>query len=86
MADIVAATAHSNWLIETKRASEVASEEVQAKAKAGTTWCSHASNNSVRHGGLPWRYLLIGCRSETDYAKTARIQMFREILRCAIDW
>lgn len=57
--DFVAATAECHWLIETKRASDVASDEVQAKAAAGTTWCNHASNYSVRHGGLPWRYLLV---------------------------
>ena len=57
--DFVAVTMECNWLLETKQASQVASDEVQAKAKAGSTWCSHASNYSVRHGGLPWRYLLI---------------------------
>ncbi|MBK6660609.1 MAG: DEAD/DEAH box helicase family protein [Proteobacteria bacterium] len=57
--DFVAATREYNWLLETKRVSDMATEEVQAKARAGALWCTHASNYSVRHGGLPWRYLLI---------------------------
>jgi type III restriction enzyme len=57
--DFVAATREFNWLLETKRVSDMATEEVQAKARAGSLWCTHASNYSVRHGGLPWKYLLI---------------------------
>ncbi len=57
--DFVAATADASWLIETKRVADMASEEVQAKAKAANTWCTNASNYAVRNGGRPWRYLLI---------------------------
>ena len=57
--DFVAATADSHWLVETKRASDITAEEVQAKAKAATTWCTNASNYTVRYGGNPWQYLLI---------------------------
>ena len=57
--DFVAATADASWLIETKRVADMASEEVQAKAKAANTWCTNASNYAVRNGGRPWRYVLI---------------------------
>lgn len=57
--DFVAATPDSNLLIETKKAADLDSKEVQAKAKAAVDWCAHASDYSVRYGGKPWRYLLI---------------------------
>jgi type III restriction enzyme len=57
--DFVAATPDTNLLIETKKAADVDSEEVQAKAKAAVDWCAHASAYSALHGGRPWRYLLI---------------------------
>lgn len=57
--DFVAATPDANLLIETKKAADVDSDEVQAKAKAAVEWCAHASAYSARHGAKPWRYLLI---------------------------
>ena len=57
--DFVAATSASNLLIETKKAMDVDSEDVKAKAKAALEWCAHASEYSARHGGKPWRYVLI---------------------------
>ncbi|MGH6626336.1 MAG: DEAD/DEAH box helicase family protein [Burkholderiaceae bacterium] len=57
--DFVAATSDANLLIETKKAADVDSDEVQAKAKAAVEWCAHASAYSAKHRGKPWRYLLI---------------------------
>ncbi|MBI3683699.1 MAG: hypothetical protein HY235_25270, partial [Acidobacteria bacterium] len=57
--DFVAATSETNLLIETKRAMDVDSDDVKAKAKAAVAWCAHASDYSAKHGGKPWRYLLI---------------------------
>jgi type III restriction enzyme len=30
-----------------------------AKANAATEWCTHASAHEKKHGGKPWKYLLI---------------------------
>ena len=57
--DFVASTLAANLLIETKKAMDIDSDEVKAKAKAAVEWCAHASDYSTRHGGKPWRYLLI---------------------------
>lgn len=57
--DFVAATSDANLLIETKKAADVGSDEVQAKAKAAVEWCAHASAYSAKHRDKPWRYLLI---------------------------
>ena len=57
--DFVAATADANLLIETKKAMDIDSEDVKAKARAAVEWCAYASDYSGRHGGKPWWYLLI---------------------------
>ena len=57
--DFVASTLTANLLIETKKAMDIDSEDVKAKAKAAVVWCAHASDYSAQYGGKPWRYLLI---------------------------
>ena len=57
--DFVAATSEAHLLIETKKAMDVDADEVKAKAGAAVQWCAHASAYATRHGGKPWRYLLI---------------------------
>ncbi|HJV81330.1 DEAD/DEAH box helicase [Noviherbaspirillum sp.] len=57
--DFVAATIDANLLIETKKAMDIDTAEVQNKAKAAVIWCKQASEYSTKHGGKPWRYLLI---------------------------
>ena len=57
--DFVAATSAANLLIETKKAMDIESDDVKAKAKEAVEWCAHASDYSAKHGGKPWRYLLI---------------------------
>lgn len=57
--DFVATTSDANLLIETKKAIDVNTDDVQAKAKAAVEWCKHATSYSQQHGGKPWRYLLI---------------------------
>ena len=58
--DFVAATSATNFLIETKKAMDMNSDDVTAKAKAAVQWCVHASDYSAtKHGGKPWQYLLI---------------------------
>ena len=57
--DFVATTASYNLMIETKKAMDMNSAEVKAKAAAAFEWCKHASDYSHKHGGKPWKYLLI---------------------------
>ncbi len=57
--DFVAATVAANLLIKTKKAMDVNTDDVRAKAKAAVAWCTHATDYSTQHGGKPWRYLLI---------------------------
>jgi type III restriction enzyme len=57
--DFVAATSAANLLIETKKAMDIDSADVKAKANAAVVWCANASAYSAMHGGKPWRYLLI---------------------------
>ncbi len=57
--DFVAATAEYNLLIETKAVKDMEATDVKAKADAAVIWCKNASDNSIKYGGKPWRYLLI---------------------------
>jgi len=57
--DFVAETEAVIYMVETKAASSMSDAEVVAKRNAGATWCRHASEHAAKHGGKPWRYLLI---------------------------
>ena len=57
--DFVASTENVNLLIETKKAGDMETVEVQAKAQAAATWCSHATAYATANGAKGWRYLLI---------------------------
>ena len=57
--DFVVETLDRKFLVETKAANEMDDPEVLAKAEAATTWCRHASEYAVQHGGKAWTYLLI---------------------------
>ena len=57
--DFAAAASEMNLLIETKRAADMQTEEVQTKARAAAVWCAHASTYAAANGSKPWRYLLI---------------------------
>ena len=57
--DFVASTDTYNLIIETKKASDIETPDVQAKAAAAKAWCKNASEYSQKHGGKPWEYLLI---------------------------
>jgi len=57
--DFAASTGKFNLLIETKKASDMETDEVQSKARAAMTWCAHASHYAEQYGQKQWRYLLI---------------------------
>jgi type III restriction enzyme len=57
--DFVAETATEIYMVETKMARDMESDEVQQKAKAALKYCSGASGHTAVNGGKPWKYLLI---------------------------
>jgi type III restriction enzyme len=57
--DFVAEVADAVYMIEAKRVTDLNTPEVKAKRVAGVRWCMHATDYLRRHGGKPWRYLLI---------------------------
>lgn len=57
--DFVVETADCIYLIETKRADEIPSNEVQSKAQAALKYCNYATEYTAEHGGKQWKYVLI---------------------------
>jgi type III restriction enzyme len=57
--DFVVETEDSIYLVETKRADEVESNEVQSKAQAALQYCKYATEYTAEYGGKPWKYVLI---------------------------
>ncbi len=57
--DFVVETTDCKYLCEPKRADQIPADEVQAKARAATTWCQHATEHAKNYGGKPWRYMLV---------------------------
>lgn len=62
--DFVVETANAKYLCEPKRADQIQTEDVQAKARAAVRWCQYASRHEADHsdGGDAtkcWHYLLI---------------------------
>ncbi|WP_458735655.1 DEAD/DEAH box helicase [Zobellella taiwanensis] len=57
--DFVVETKDAFLLMEPKKATEVDSPEVQAKARAAVRWCFYANEHAKQHGGKTWHYVLI---------------------------
>ena len=61
--DFVVETAKAKFLCEPKRADQMRTDEVQAKARAAVQWCQYASRHEAEHAdgaaAKLWRYLLI---------------------------
>lgn len=57
--DFVAETQDSIYMLEPKARNDLSDGEVQAKKDAAVKWCLHATEHNAKHGGKPWRYLLI---------------------------
>ncbi|OGS24857.1 MAG: type III restriction endonuclease subunit R [Elusimicrobia bacterium RIFOXYB2_FULL_50_12] len=57
--DFVVETKTAKYLCEPKAADELQDADVQAKARAATQWCAHATEHEKKHNGKPWIYLLI---------------------------
>ena len=57
--DFVAETADTIYMLEPKMRKEMEDPEVIAKKDSAVPWCRHATEHNAKHGGKPWRYLLI---------------------------
>lgn len=57
--DFVVETIDAIYLIETKKAVDVATSEVQEKAKAALVYCKNATACTTKNDGKPWKYILL---------------------------
>lgn len=57
--DFVAETDNIIYLIETKKEKDIPTDEVQAKAQAALLYCRQATEYTTKHGGKPWKYVLL---------------------------
>jgi len=57
--DFVAETVETMLMLESKASTQMDDPIVLAKKEAALNWCANGSDHSQRHGGKPWRYLLI---------------------------
>ena len=57
--DFVAETDDWILMIETKAGGMMNNAEIEAKQNAGVQWCAHATAHAQKHGGKPWKYVLI---------------------------
>ncbi|MGJ5029106.1 DEAD/DEAH box helicase [Bradyrhizobium sp. HKCCYLS2038] len=57
--DFVAETRDRIFMLEPKAANQMTDSEVLAKRDAAVSWCKHASDHALGHGGKPWTYALI---------------------------
>lgn len=57
--DFVAEDADAIYMVEVKAVDEMTDPVVLAKKDVAALWCGRATDFSAKHGGKPWRYLLI---------------------------
>lgn len=57
--DFVVETADSIYLVETKKESDISTDDVQQKAKAALEYCHNATEFTTKNNGKPWKYLLL---------------------------
>jgi type III restriction enzyme len=57
--DFVAETADTIYMMEPKARNDMEDGEVLEKKAAAIKWCQNATEHNAKHGGKPWRYLLI---------------------------
>lgn len=70
--DFIVETADAIYMVETKAATNVSTDEVQQKKAAAEEYCRHASEFTAENGGKPWRYILlphdiIDCTASFEY-------------------
>ena len=57
--DFVVETNNKIYMIETKKKSDLHTEEVKMKATAAKIWCETATNFNRKNGGKSWEYVLL---------------------------
>ena len=57
--DFIVETADVIYMVETKAATNVSTDEVQQKKAAAEEYCRHASEFTAENGGKPWKYVLL---------------------------
>lgn len=57
--DFVAECTDAIYMVETKKAKDIETTDVQEKKKAALEYCKHATEFTTQHGGKPWKYVLI---------------------------
>jgi len=57
--DFVAETSDVIFMLEPKASNQMEDPIVMAKKEAALKWCAHASDHAQKHGGKPWRYVLV---------------------------
>lgn len=57
--DFAAETSDTIFMMEPKSRKDMEDGEVLAKRDAAVQWCGHATEHAQKHGGKPWKYLLI---------------------------
>ncbi len=57
--DFIVETEDCIYMVETKAAKDVSSEEVLLKKQAAEEYCRHATEYTTENGGKPWKYVLM---------------------------
>lgn len=57
--DFVVETNNIIYLIETKKAGDISSEDVQQKSAAALEYCKNATEYTTKNNGKPWKYILL---------------------------
>ena len=57
--DFIVETEDCIYMVETKAANELSSEEVLMKKTAACEYCRHATEYTMENGGKPWKYVLL---------------------------
>ena len=57
--DFIVETVEAIYMCETKAERDIDNKDVQDKAKAARRYCDIAGDHATRHGGKPWRYIII---------------------------
>ena len=57
--DFVAETEEVIYMLEPKARNEIDNPQVLAKKDVAVQWCQYASDYMLKHGGKPWKYVLI---------------------------
>lgn len=57
--DFIVETVDRIYIVETKKADDIKTDEVQDKKRAALQYCNHASKYAEKAGGKEWKYMII---------------------------